>query len=163
GRALVLSVAGFGLATIVFGLSRNVLLSFAMLTLAGALDKVSVVIRGTLVQLLTPDSMRGRVSAGHALVSHSSDPPREFESGVAADGFGAIPSVGGGGVGTILVVLGAMVRWPVLIRLGALRPEEVLPPEDVPGPEVAAIWRQDQPEGGIQEGGGTTIKESPSG
>src|SRR5262249_23197239 len=72
GRALLWSVAGFGVATVVFGLSTNPVLSFLMLALTGALDNVSIVVRGTLVQLLTPDAMRGRVSAVNTIFVVSS-------------------------------------------------------------------------------------------
>jgi MFS family permease len=120
GRALLTSVAGFGAATIVFGLSRNVWLSFAMLAVSGALDNVSVVIRGTLMQLLTPDEMRGRVAAVNAVFISSSNELGAFESGLTAYWFGPVVSVVGGGVGTILVVVSAMIAWPSLRRLGPL-------------------------------------------
>jgi MFS family permease len=120
GWALLLSVAGFGLATIVFGLSQNLWLSFAMLALTGALDNVSVVIRGTLVQLLTPDEMRGRVYAVNAVFISSSNELGAFESGLTAFWFGPVLSVVGGGVGTILVVVLAGIGWPSLRRLGPL-------------------------------------------
>jgi MFS family permease len=120
GQALLLSVAGFGLATVVFGLSRNLLLSFCMLALAGALDNVSVVVRGTLAQLLTPDSMRGRVSAVNSVFITSSNQLGEFESGVTAFWFGTVASVVMGGVGTIGVVVVVMLLWPQLLRLGTL-------------------------------------------
>ena len=84
GKSLLWAVAGFGIATIVFGLSSNPYLSFAMLFLTGALDNISVVVRQTLVQLLTPDEMRGRVSAVNAIFIASSNELGEFESGVAA-------------------------------------------------------------------------------
>jgi MFS family permease len=129
GRALLFAVAGFGLATIAFGLSRNAILSFAMLALAGALDNISVVIRGTLVQLLTPDNMRGRVGAVNSVFITSSNQLGEFESGLTAYWFGTIPSVVGGGIGTVLVVVCVMLRWPLLLRLGALRPEVIRPAE----------------------------------
>jgi MFS family permease len=120
GRALLMSVAGFGAATIVFGLSRNVWLSLVMLTLSGALDNVSVVIRGTLMQLLTPDEMRGRVAAVNSVFISSSNELGALESGLTAYWFGPVVSVVGGGVGTILVVLNAMIAWPALRRLGPL-------------------------------------------
>ena len=128
GRALLVAVAGYGLATIIFGLSKNAVLSFAMLAVAGALDNISVVVRGTLMQLLTPDSMRGRVSAVNAVFISSSNQLGEFESGLTAWLFGAVASVVGGGVGTIVVVLVVMLRWPLLRHLGPLRPGEILPP-----------------------------------
>ena len=113
-------MAGFGAATIAFGFSQNYLLSFAMLVLTGAFDNVSVVVRGTLVQTLTPDEMRGRVSAINSLFISSSNELGAFESGETAALFGAVASVVGGGVGTIVVVLLAMAQWPRLIRLGPL-------------------------------------------
>lgn len=90
GRTLLWAVAGFGAATIVFGLSRSFWLSLAMLTLTGAFDNVSVVIRGTLVQLLTPDVMRGRVSAINSIFIGVSNELGGFESGVAARLIGQI-------------------------------------------------------------------------
>jgi hypothetical protein len=113
-------VAGFGAAWIVFGLSTNFWLSFAMLGLTGALDNVSVVIRGTLMQTLTPDEMRGRVSAVNAVFISSSNELGAFESGMTADWFGPVASVVGGGIGTIVVVVAVMLRWPQLLRLGPL-------------------------------------------
>jgi MFS family permease len=125
GRGLLWSVAGFGAATVVFGVSRNVVLSFVMLALTGALDNVSMVVRGTLVQVLTPDEMRGRVSAVNAIFISSSNELGAFESGVTARLFGPVLSVVGGGVGTILVVVAVMAIWPQVLRLGPLeRPTE---------------------------------------
>ncbi|MBM4069794.1 MAG: MFS transporter [Planctomycetes bacterium] len=120
GIALLLAVAGFGAATIVFGLSQDPLLSFIMLALTGAFDNISVVVRHTLVQVLTPDAMRGRVSAVNLVFISSSNELGAFESGVTAEWFGPVLSVVGGGVGTILVVLAAMAWWPELLRLGPL-------------------------------------------
>ena len=120
GRALLAAVAGFGVATVVFGFSQNFLLSLAMLALTGALDNISVVVRGTLVQMLTPDAMRGRVSAVNAIFISSSNQLGAFESGVTAQWFGPVLSVVGGGTATLLVVLVAMVVWPEIVRLGAL-------------------------------------------
>src|SRR5207245_4374366 len=111
GWTLLISVAGFGAATIVFGLSRSPVLSFLMLALTGALDNVSIVVRGTLVQMLTPDDMRGRVSAVNTIFIVSSNELGAFESGITADLFGRmglngpVTSVVVGGIGTILVVL----------------------------------------------------------
>jgi MFS family permease len=120
GRALLLAVAGFGAATIVFGLSESFLLSFAMLALTGALDNVSVVVRGTLMQVLTPDEMRGRVAAVNSVFISSSNELGAFESGATAALFGPVASVVAGGAGTILVVLLVVSRWPGLLRLGPL-------------------------------------------
>ncbi len=120
GRALLVSVAGFGIATIAFGLSTNPILSFAMLALTGAFDNVSVVVRGTLVQLLTPDAMRGRVSAVNTIFIVSSNELGAFESGMTAHWFGTVRSVVGGGIGTLLVVGWVMAKWPQVLRLGPL-------------------------------------------
>lgn len=120
GRALVASVAGFGVATIVFGLSRDPLLSFVMLALTGALDNVSIVVRGTLVQLLTPEAMRGRVSAVNTIFIVSSNELGAFESGTVAAFFGPVFSVVSGGIGTLLVVAVVALRWPEVRRLGML-------------------------------------------
>jgi MFS family permease len=120
GLALLLAVAGFGVATIVFGLSRNVALSFAMLAVTGALDNISVVVRGTLMQMLTPDAMRGRVAAVNTIFISSSNELGAFESGMTAAWFGPVGSVVVGGVGTLLVVGVVALRWPQLLRLGAL-------------------------------------------
>jgi MFS family permease len=141
GRTLLISVAGFGAATIVFGLSEDPALSFFMLALTGALDNISVVVRGTLVQLLTPDPMRGRVSAVNTIFIVSSNELGAFESGITAEVFGTVPSVVGGGIGTIVVVLAVALRWPEVLRLGSLQMREeigFLEAEDrlLPGEEV---------------------------
>jgi MFS family permease len=120
GRRLIFAVSGFGLATIVFGLSTSFPLSFAMLYLLGVCDNISVVIRGVLVQMLTPDAMRGRVSAIDGLFIGTSNELGAFESGAVAALFGPVFSVVSGGIGTIAVVLGAAWIWPELRRYGAL-------------------------------------------
>jgi MFS family permease len=120
GKSLLWAVAGFGVATMVFGISTNPYLSFAMLLLTGALDNISVVVRQTLVQLLTPDAMRGRVSAVNAVFVASSNELGEFESGVAARLLGTVASVVIGGAGTVLVVLAVAAIWPGVARLGSL-------------------------------------------
>lgn len=104
GRNLLFSVAAFGLATIAFGISTNYYLSFFLLILTGAFDNVSVVIRHTILQLSTPDEMRGRVSAVNSIFIGSSNEIGAFESGLAARSMGLKPSVVFGGVMTILVV-----------------------------------------------------------
>jgi MFS family permease len=109
GITMLWSVAGFGVFTIVFGLSRNLWLSLASLLLVGASDMVSVIIRGTLVQLSTPDSMRGRVSAVNSLFIGTSNEFGQFESGVTAHWFGTVPAVVIGGVGTLVVI--ALWAW----------------------------------------------------
>lgn len=105
GRNLLLAVAGFGAATIVFGLSTSFWLSMAVLFLTGVFDNVSMVVRGTLIQLLTPDAMRGRVSAVNGVFIGASNQLGGLESGLVAHWFGAVFSVVSGGIGTIAVVL----------------------------------------------------------
>jgi MFS family permease len=120
GRTMLLAVAGFGLATIVFGFSVNLWLSMAMLACTGALDNISVVIRHTLVQLSTPNEMRGRVSAVNAMFISSSNELGGFESGAVAHLFGPVVSVVSGGVGTLLIVLAWTGLFPSLRRVGRL-------------------------------------------
>jgi MFS family permease len=122
GWNLILAVAGFGIATVVFGLSRSFYLSMAMLLLLGGLDGISMIIRGTLVQLWTPDEMRGRVSAVNSVFIDMSNELGGFESGALAAAVGPIAAVVGGGIGTIVVVAGVAWAWPELRRLGAMTP-----------------------------------------
>jgi MFS family permease len=124
GRALFWAVAGFGLATIAFGISRNYWFSLVMLFLTGALDNISVVIRHTLVQMLTPDSMRGRVSAINSMFIGASNELGEFESGTVAHWFGPTIAVVSGGIGTLLVVAATAATVPSLRRYGRLIPRE---------------------------------------
>jgi predicted MFS family arabinose efflux permease len=104
GRVLLIVVAGFGLATVGFGLSRDVVFSLLCLVLTGAFDTVSVMIRGTLEQAITPDRLRGRVSAINYLFIGLSNELGAFESGATAALFGPVASVVGGGIGTIAIV-----------------------------------------------------------
>lgn len=120
GRNLLLCVAAFGAATIVFGLSKSFALSLAMLFLTGAFDNVSVVIRHTLVQILTPDDMRGRVSAVNNVFIGASNDLGGWESGLTAQVFGLVPSVVYGGIGTIVTVVVVAVVWPQVRRFGSL-------------------------------------------
>src|SRR6266567_4003771 len=120
GKTLLWCVTGFGIATIVFGLSTALWLSLGMLFVAGALDSVSVIIRGSIVQLVTPDEMRGRVSAVNNIFIGTSNEFGALESGLTAALFGPVISVVAGGIGTILVVLGVAVRWPQTRKIGAL-------------------------------------------
>ena len=108
GTTLLWAVVAFGVATIVFGLSKSYPLSLAMLFLLGAADNISVVIRSTVLQLLTPDSMRGRVSAVGVIFIGTSNEIGEFESGVAAQWLGLMPAVVGGGFMTLVTV----ASWP---------------------------------------------------
>ena len=120
GRAMLLAVAGFGLATIAFGFSHWFWLSLLMLFICGAMDNVSVVVRHTLVQLLTPDEKRGRVSAVNSLFIGTSNELGGFESGVVAYLLGPVFSVVSGGIGTILVVLAVAAIWPEIRKYGRL-------------------------------------------
>jgi MFS family permease len=120
GPALLRAVALFGVAMIVFGVSRSYLLSLAALFVAGAADSVSVVIRMTLAQLGTPNELRGRVSAVNSLFIGTSNQLGEFESGAIAGLFGPIVSVVAGGIGTLVVVLLVALKWPEVRRMGKL-------------------------------------------
>jgi len=120
GPVLFASLGVFGLATIVFGLSSNLIVSMAALFVLGASDVVSVVIRFTLVQLQTPPEMLGRVSAVNSLFIGTSNQLGEFESGVTAALFGVVPAVLIGGAGTIAVALLWMIWFPQLRRLKTL-------------------------------------------
>ncbi len=120
GPTLLLAVTGFGVATIIFGLSKNFLLSILMLATLGSLDNISVVIRSTLLLTQTPDEMRGRVSAVNSIFIGVSNELGSFESGFAAALFGPIIAVVGGGIGTILVVLSIMRIWPEMAQLQTL-------------------------------------------
>ena len=128
GRTLFLAVTGFGVATIIFGLSTWFWLSVFMLVILGGFDNISVVIRGTLLLTQTPDEMRGRVSAVNSIFIGVSNELGSFESGFAAALFGPIIAVVGGGIGTILVVLAVARIFPEMGQLKTL---------DVPAHEPA--------------------------
>jgi MFS family permease len=117
GRIEFATVALFGVATMVFGLSEWFWLSWAALAIMGAADAVSVVIRMTLVQLETPDEMRGRVNAVNSLFTSASNQLGDFRAGVMAALIGAVPAVLVGGVGTLLVVLVCSRAFPELYRI----------------------------------------------
>jgi len=110
----------FGLATLVFALSRTMWLSLAALVVMGAADTISVVIRTSLVQLRTPDEMRGRVGAVNYLFVNASNQLGEFESGMTAALFGTVPAAVIGGVGTMLVALLWMRVFPSLRKVERL-------------------------------------------
>jgi MFS family permease len=120
GRTLLWCVIGFGVATIVFGASRWFWLSLFTLFLTGLFDSVSMVVRQTLVQLLTPDELRGRVSATNNIFIGTSNEFGALESGLTAALFGPVVSVIAGGIGTILVVFAVATKWPETRRIGAL-------------------------------------------
>ena len=120
GQTLLLAVTGFGVATIIFGLSTNFLLSVLMLAILGGLDNISVVIRGTLLLTQTPDEMRGRVSSVNSIFLGVSNELGSFESGFVAALLGPVIAVVAGGIGTILVVLSVARIWPEMGKLKTL-------------------------------------------
>ncbi len=155
GRAMLWAVASFGAATILFGISQWFWLSLVAMFLIGASDNVSVIIRHTLVQMLTPDHMRGRVSAINGVFIVVSDDFGGFESGVSARAFdvlstwmgwaapglasrvaGAVGSVVVGGAGAVVAVVGCARRWPEVLRLGSL--QDIRPDDAVVVREQAA-------------------------
>ncbi len=117
GAILLTAVAGFGLCMILFAFSSNFWLSMVILALSGAFDSVSVIVRGTLLHTLTPENMKGRVSAVNNIFIGSSNEIGAFESGVAARLLGVIPSVIFGGIMTIIVVTGTAWKAPELRKL----------------------------------------------
>ncbi len=159
GRAMLLAVAAFGAATIVFGLTpvyRDFVMShdhlawlgtpifgvrpwywiaLIALALTGAFDNISVVVRHTLVQVLAPDSMRGRVSAVNNVFIGASNELGGFESGLTAKLFGPVWSVIGGGIGTIVVVIAAAITWPKLRKFGSLHDAKPIEHEVTPLPK----------------------------
>jgi len=120
GRKLFASIAVFGIATIVFGLSRSVALSFAALAVLGGADMVSMVIRQSLVQLQTPEGMRGRVGAVNSVFTGTSNQLGQFQSGVVAAWLGAVAAVTIGGTGTLLVAALWIYWFPVLWKVDRL-------------------------------------------
>lgn len=117
GIKLLFAVAGFGLCIIVFGLSKLYWLSFGALVVSGVLDGVSMIVRGNIVQLKTPDALRGRVMSVNSMFINSSNEIGQFESGVAAKLMGVVPSVVFGGCMTILVVVATWFKAPSLKKL----------------------------------------------
>lgn len=120
GRTMFIAVAVFGIATIVFGLSHWFPLSLAALAVLGAADMISVVVRSSFVQLETPDAMRGRVSAVNSVFIGTSNQLGEFESGLTAAWFGAVPAVLIGGIGTVIIVLLWIRLFPSLYQVDRL-------------------------------------------
>ena len=116
GEIMLWCVFGFGVFTVIFGISHNLVVSLVALALTGAFDMVSVVVRSTMVQLGTPDHMRGRVSAVNAVFIGASNEVGQFESGITAQWFGTVPAVVLGGVGTIVVVALWVRLFPELRR-----------------------------------------------
>ena len=117
GKELLWTVAAFGVSTILFALCTNYWLAFVMLLLTGVFDNVSVVIRHTILQLMTPDNMRGRVSAVNSIFVGSSNELGAFESGLAARLVGLVPSIIFGGAMTIITVIGVHKLNPELSKL----------------------------------------------
>jgi len=120
GIKMFISVMIFGLATVVFAISKNFILSLTVLAILGAADVISVVIRATLIQIETPDDMRGRVNSVNMMFIGTSNQLGEFESGFTASIFGIVPSVVIGGIGTIVVVLMWMKLFPSLLKADRL-------------------------------------------
>lgn len=117
GRTLFFAVGGFGLCIIIFALSKTFWISFTALLVSGVLDGISVVIRGTILQLKTPDEMRGRVMSVNSMFINSSNEIGQFESGVAARFLGVVPSVLFGGTMTLLVVFITWFKAPSLRKM----------------------------------------------
>ncbi|HEY4989511.1 MAG TPA: MFS transporter [Opitutaceae bacterium] len=133
GKRMFTAVFAFGLTTIVFGLSRSFALSFGALLLMGAVDTVSVVIRSSLVQLETPDEMRGRVGAVNSLFIGTSNQLGEFESGVTASLLGTVPATVLGGIGTLVVAALWMRFFPSLLGFDHFKTRKVSVPSAEPG------------------------------
>ena len=132
GPTLFTAVACFGVATIVFGLSRSFALTMVALVVYGGADMVSVVVRETLIQIGTPDPMRGRVNAVHSLFVGTSNQLGQFRAGATAAWLGTIPAVVLGGVATLLVVLVSQRAFPELSRISSV--EELGGVEDLSAP-----------------------------
>ena len=130
GRMMFICVAIFGVATIIFGLSRSLWLSLAALVILGAADMVSVVIRSSLLQLATPPSMRGRVSAVNSLFVGASNELGEYESGLTAQWMGPVRAVVLGGIGSLMVTGLWTVLFPSLRDADALSAESLMQPEE---------------------------------
>jgi MFS family permease len=126
GVTMLWAVATFGVFTIVFGLSHNIILSMIALFIAGAADMISVVIRGTLIQLSTPDEMRGRVNAVDMLFIGASNEFGEFESGFTAQWLGTVPAVVLGGIGTLMVIVLWAWLFPDLRRAEGFADPEIV-------------------------------------
>ena len=126
GKIMLLCVAIFGVATIVFGRSRTIWVSLVALVLVGASDMISVVIRASILQLATPPEMRGRVSAVNWLFVGASNEFGEFESGVTAQWWGAVRAVVVGGIGSLIVTGLAAAIFPALRNADALSAESLM-------------------------------------
>jgi MFS family permease len=122
GYQMLVNVAIFGAATIVFGVSTHFWLTMAVLAVMGAADMISVFIRQSIIQLSTPDAMRGRVNAVNSIFVGASNELGEFESGVTAEWWGTVPAVVVGGIGTIVIALLWMRVFPDLRRIDRMDP-----------------------------------------
>ncbi|MFT3784588.1 MAG: hypothetical protein QM770_00290 [Tepidisphaeraceae bacterium] len=127
---MLLAVAMFGVCMIVFGVSTSFWLSLGALFVAGAMDNISVVVRHSLVNLLTPDAMRGRVSAVNQVFIGASNDVGNIEAALLAAAFGPVVSVVSGGVGTIFVVMLIAGMYPQIRKLGRLK--DVVAEEETP-------------------------------
>jgi MFS family permease len=140
GVRMLICVAIFGASTVLFGISRNLVVSLAALFIVGASDMVSVVIRSSILQLATPAEMRGRVSAVNALFVGASNELGEFESGLTAQWWGAVRAVVIGGIGSLVVTGLWSVFFPSLRRADALTPEALVNAElEQTGQEVRKL------------------------
>lgn len=136
GPTLLWSVAGFGIFTIIFGISRSLTISLIALLMLGASDMVSVIIRATLTQLATPDEMRGRVTAVDMIFIGTSNEFGQFESGLTAQWFGTVPAVVLGGIGTLVVIAVWAWLFPELRKAGeltAIRSDELQAADETAG------------------------------
>jgi MFS family permease len=133
GKRMFIAVGVFGVATVIFGLSRNLWLSVAALAVGGAADMISVIIRGSLLQLATPPEMRGRVSAVNSLFIGASNELGEFESGVTAQWWGAVRATLVGGLGALAVAGAWATLFPGLRRADELSAEALRPRETPAG------------------------------
>jgi MFS family permease len=129
GLTMLLAVGAFGVLTIIFGISHSLILSMIVLFMTGAADMVSVIIRAMLVQIATPDTMRGRVNAVDFIFIGVSNELGEFESGLTAQWFGTVPAVVLGGVGTLVIIGIWAMLFPELRKTDRLSVEELMPTE----------------------------------
>ncbi len=125
GVMMLACVFSFGVFTVIFGVSHSVVISLIMLMLVGASDMISVIVRQTMIQLSTPDEMRGRVSAVNMVFIGASNEIGQFESGITAHWFGTVPAVVLGGVGTMVIVIVWARLFPRLRRIDSLTPESL--------------------------------------